>query len=102
MANEYVSFAQEHPAMFELMFRHDLLEDSGEQLRHHSLALFTLASDCVAQIGPAEPAEVTTDLWAGIHGLAVLASRRALEPITTDRPEVLVVRQVNAHTRPRL
>jgi hypothetical protein len=38
-----------------------------------------------------------TDLWAGVHGLAVLASRRALGLITGEAPDGLLERQLKAH-----
>lgn len=87
--------------MFELMFRHDLLEGSGEKLREHSTPIFAAALDEVARLGGPDPARKTVDLWTSVHGLAVLAGRRALELITddpTDDPtDDLLERQLRAH-----
>ena len=97
LATEYVAFAQERPAMFELMFRHDLLEDSGEHLREHSLPVFALVLAAVTEADVAEPLPLAVDLWTGVHGIAVLSSRRALEVLASETTEALVERQVRAH-----
>ncbi|MDY7088920.1 MAG: TetR-like C-terminal domain-containing protein [Actinomycetota bacterium] len=93
----YVDFARERPAMFELMFRHDLLEGSGERLREHSTPIFEAVVRLVARAGVREPGLTAVDLWAGVHGLAVLASRRALGLITGETPVALLERQLAAH-----
>ncbi|MBM2615434.1 WHG domain-containing protein [Actinoplanes sp. LDG1-06] len=97
LAQAYVAFAQERPAMFELMFRHDLLEGSGERLREHSTPIFGAAVELVALTGVREPGLTALDLWAGVHGLAVLASRRALALMTDEEPGALLERQIQAH-----
>ncbi|MBL7256736.1 TetR/AcrR family transcriptional regulator [Paractinoplanes lichenicola] len=99
LARAYVEFARERPAMFELMFRHDLLEGSGEHLREHSTPIFEAASDLVARTGVREPQLAAVDLWAGVHGLAVLASRRALGLITGESIAGLLERQLRAHLK---
>ncbi|GAB2588981.1 hypothetical protein Aab01nite_42240 [Paractinoplanes abujensis] len=97
LARVYVEFARERPAMFELMFRHDLLEGSGERLREHSTPIFVSVLRLVELTGVREPGLTAVDLWAGVHGLAVLASRRALELITDESPDGLLERQLAAH-----
>jgi AcrR family transcriptional regulator len=97
LADHYVDFARRRPAMFELMFRHDLLEGSGERLREHSTPVLSLVLEAVTALGVAEPLSATVDLWAGVHGVAGLASRRAIEVMTIDPPGRLVRRQVRAH-----
>lgn len=78
-ARAYVAFARARPAMFTLIFRHDLLDGSGAGLRSISLPLFDRV---VAQVGTARPDRdaltTATALWVGIHGIAVLATTGAL------------------------
>lgn len=45
MAHTYVQFAAQRPAMFALIFRHDLLEGSGENLRLASRPVFDALID---------------------------------------------------------
>lgn len=97
LAREYVAFAEERPAMFESMFRHDLLEKSGERLREHSTAVFAMVLEAVASTGVDDPMAATVDLWAGVHGVAALTSRRALDVITPESSAALIERQVRAH-----
>ncbi|GAA4589473.1 AcrR family transcriptional regulator [Actinoplanes octamycinicus] len=76
LAQIYVRFAAANRSMFELMFRHDLLETGGELgLRDASLPLFRLLVDLVAAARPAAqpPAQVTAAaIWAALHGTAQL------------------------------
>ncbi|MEU1984803.1 TetR/AcrR family transcriptional regulator [Nocardia sp. NPDC019395] len=84
VASAYVEFARARPAMFTLIFRHDLLEGSGMGLRTVSKPLF---DGLVASIGTAhrdrdrdrDPITTATALWAGIHGIAVLSTTGALQ-----------------------
>ncbi|MGW4248037.1 TetR/AcrR family transcriptional regulator [Nocardia sp. NPDC004722] len=81
----YVTFALRRPEMFTLMFRHDLLEGSGENLRESvSLPLFrhwrVLVADCV----PDPTGERAMCLWTNLHGLAVLAANRSLEAVAPE------------------
>ncbi|WP_040790193.1 TetR/AcrR family transcriptional regulator [Nocardia paucivorans] len=79
MARAYLAFARARPAMFTLIFRHDLLDGSGVGLRSISLPLF---EQVVAQVGATRPDQdariAATALWVGIHGIAVLATTGAL------------------------
>ena len=80
IARAYVGYALERRGMFELMFRHDLLDserhDSGErQLRGSSVPLFERVVAIVARCRAEQdaPAAVTAAaLWANLHGLAQL------------------------------
>ncbi|MGC0365691.1 AcrR family transcriptional regulator [Rhodococcus sp. 27YEA15] len=75
-ATEYVTFARERPAMFELMFRHDLLDGAGENLRQTSLPLFTALRAVV------DDDEMTAlAVWTGVHGIAVLVANRSLDAV---------------------
>ncbi|MFB8116868.1 TetR/AcrR family transcriptional regulator [Streptomyces sp. NPDC056465] len=95
----HIGYALEHRGMFELMFRHDLLDSGnhapdGSQLRHATLPLFGLVvglitrhrTDRAAAHGPgtplsAEPPPAVTAaaLWSNLHGLAQLWSWGSLQ-----------------------
>ncbi|MEU3057549.1 TetR/AcrR family transcriptional regulator [Streptomyces griseus] len=122
----YVQFAVEHRPMFELMFRHDLLDGGGEadgrpRLREKTLPLFASLVALVARhrqdsarpssAGP-EPAPdvVAAALWANVHGIAQLWSWGSLS-LTLDAPSPgdpraheslapLIARTVDAHLGP--
>lgn len=69
----YVEFAQRNPAMFELMFRHDLI-DTAEL----DQAVFTRFTKLVTDAQSAgwrqgvDPHTLAASLWAALHGLAEL------------------------------
>ena len=83
----YTSFGIQRRRLFELMFRHDLLEGSGAQLRQHSRPLFAVLVELLAEAPDPEASAVK--LWTNLHGLAVLAGTGALnvvaDGIDTDR-----------------
>ena len=80
VAEAYVEFAVSRPAMFTLVFRHDLLEGSGVGLRTVSQPLFRWLAGMVDRTtGGGEPTARAAALWVGIHGIAVLAATGALE-----------------------
>ncbi|MFH8563377.1 TetR/AcrR family transcriptional regulator [Streptomyces sp. NPDC017988] len=71
----YLGFAADHRGMFELMFRHDLLESDGLGLRETSLPLFDVLVGLVTEARPASGAgaRITAgSLWANLHGIAQL------------------------------
>ncbi|MFJ8922188.1 TetR/AcrR family transcriptional regulator [Streptomyces sp. NPDC102415] len=88
----HVGYALEHRGMFELMFRHDLLDSekhpSGQsQLRDSTLPMFELMVELIVRLrteqaaerrpgapsDPAPPPAVTAAaLWSNLHGLAQL------------------------------
>lgn len=122
----YVGFAVEQRPMFELMFRHDLLDGGDEadgrpRLREKTLPLFASLVALVARhrqdparpssAGP-EPAPdvVAAALWANVHGIAQLWSWGSLS-LTLDAPSPggprareslapLIARTVDAHLGP--
>ncbi|WP_255945730.1 TetR/AcrR family transcriptional regulator [Streptomyces odontomachi] len=121
IATAYVRFAVENPGMFELMFRHDLLDSDGQasdqpRLRETTLPLFRGLVDLVARHqaeafahrpGKAGGPEVTTAaLWANVHGIAQLWSRGSLplmlegEPPGADRLAELLGAALDAHLGP--
>ncbi|MEU6311006.1 TetR/AcrR family transcriptional regulator [Streptomyces sp. NPDC047014] len=98
----YVGYALENPGMFELMFRHDLLDSGdlppsgGPRLRESTLPLFGLLVGLVARCGAAEPRVTAAALWANLHGVAQLWRWGSL-PLTLDGdPAVDVERLVGA------
>lgn len=69
----YLDFAFTQPGMYELMFRHDLLESGKLGLRETSLPLFGVLVDLVGRARPeADAALVAGALWANLHGIAQL------------------------------
>lgn len=108
LSETYLEYARENPGMFELMFRHDLLDseahavdtqpDAGSpvppRLRDSSLPLFAALVELVtldrahraahADTGPssdaAPPSAVTAAaLWTNLHGIAVLRAGGGLQ-----------------------
>ncbi|MEV0245025.1 WHG domain-containing protein [Nocardia sp. NPDC050712] len=79
MAVEYVEFAADRPEMFTLMFRHDLLEGSGENLRATTLPIFGQFTTLVSAVTRApDPAARALVLWTNLHGIATLQANRSL------------------------
>jgi len=92
LAEAYVEFAVRRPAMFTLVFRHDLLEGSGAELRNVSQPLFRWLVGMVdGAAGSGDPEGDAAALWVGIHGIAVLASTGSLDVATegADRRELI-------------
>lgn len=76
---QYLAFAQERPEMFTLMFRHDLLDGAGADLRSTTVPMFAAFAAVVAQVRGADSQRQAVALWANVHGIAVLATNRSLE-----------------------
>ncbi|MGW3337848.1 TetR/AcrR family transcriptional regulator [Streptomyces sp. NPDC001009] len=73
LARTYLRFALDNPGMYELMFRHDVLESGHLGLRDTSLPLFGLLVERVGRARPdVDARRVTGALWANLHGLAQL------------------------------
>ncbi|MFJ3659439.1 TetR/AcrR family transcriptional regulator [Streptomyces sp. NPDC090119] len=73
LARTYLRFALGNPGMYELMFRHDVLESGHLGLRDTSLPLFGLLVERVGRARPdLDARRVTGALWANLHGLAQL------------------------------
>ncbi|MEU6373149.1 TetR/AcrR family transcriptional regulator [Streptomyces sp. NPDC046909] len=69
----YLEFALDHRGMYELMFRHDLLESGHLGLRDTSLPLFGRLVELVGLVRPdADARLVAGALWANLHGIAQL------------------------------
>ena len=81
-ARAYIGFAAQRRAMFELMFRHDLLDGAGGDLRQLSVPLLVKAHDALADAVDDESTwNRTLRLWTSMHGVAVLVANRTLEPV---------------------
>jgi len=73
LAGAYLAFALENPGMYELMFRHDLLESGHLGLRDTSLPLFGRLVELVGRVRPDMDARLVAGaLWANLHGIAQL------------------------------
>ena len=96
-AQRYLEFAAERPGMFDLLFRHDLLEGAGGNLRATSLPLFQAFVDQVAQLHPTDANERAIALWTNIHGLATLRATNALALLGPTDLTGLVKHVVRVH-----
>ncbi|CAL9395598.1 TetR/AcrR family transcriptional regulator [Streptomyces sp. enrichment culture] len=86
LAGAYLEFALEQPGMYELMFRHELLESGRLGLREMSLPLFSLLTGLIAAADPgADAPRVAGALWANLHGLAQLWRWRSLQLATGEQ-----------------
>ncbi|MFI6146762.1 TetR/AcrR family transcriptional regulator [Streptomyces sp. NPDC051109] len=108
----YVGYALEHRGMFELMFRHDLLDSEGHEsagresagpqsprLRESTIPLFRLLVGLVSRCRTGGDPEVTAAaLWANLHGVAQLWAWGSLPLVLGDAadPRVGVERLVDA------
>ncbi|MYW69701.1 TetR family transcriptional regulator [Streptomyces sp. SID8379] len=102
LARSYLAFAADHRGMYELMFRHDLLESGESGLRDTSLPLFEMFTGLVAEVRRGtEPAVVAGALWANLHGVAQLWGWGSLQLATAvDDIEPLLVSVLDAHLGP--
>ncbi|MFI7319360.1 TetR/AcrR family transcriptional regulator [Streptomyces venezuelae] len=101
LSRAYLGFAATHRGMFELMFRHDLLESDQLGLRETSLPLFDVLTGLVAEARPASGAGarvVAGALWANLHGIAQLWGWGSLRLATgAEDVEALLDAALDAH-----
>lgn len=106
LARSWLDFALTNRGMFELMFRHDLVESGHLGLRETSLPLFATLVDLVAEARPdsgAEPRIVAGALWANLHGIAQLWGWGSLQlAVGGDDPEPLLRAALDAHLGPEV
>ncbi|MCX4985603.1 TetR/AcrR family transcriptional regulator [Streptomyces sp. NBC_00572] len=103
LARVYLDYAGTRRGMYELMFRHDLLESGSLGLRETSLPLFARLTELVARVRPgaAEPAVLAGALWANLHGIAQLWHWGSLRLATGgDDPAPLLAAALDAHLGP--
>jgi AcrR family transcriptional regulator len=87
LGRAYLEFARANPGMFELMFRHDLLQGNQIGLRDTSRELFAVLVGLVAQARPTTPTVTAGAIWANLHGIALLRQWGSLQ-IALQTPEV--------------
>lgn len=103
LARVYLDYAGTHRGMYELMFRHDLLESGRLGLRGTSLPLFARLTGLVARVRPdaADPTVLAGALWANLHGIAQLRHWGSLRLATGgDDPAPLLAAALDAHLGP--
>ena len=117
LARVYLDFARSRGGMYELMFRHDLLESGRLGLRDSSLPLFAHLAELIARVRPdgarpdhagpiaagsaAEPVVAAGALWANLHGIAQLHRWGSLRLATgADDVEPLLAAALDAHLGP--
>ncbi|MGW4907233.1 TetR/AcrR family transcriptional regulator [Streptomyces sp. NPDC004270] len=102
LARVYLEFARDNQGMYELMFRHDLLESGHLRLRETSLPLFGLLTDLVGQARPGADARLVAGaLWANLHGIAQLWAWGSLRLATgADDFAPLLRAALDAHLGP--
>lgn len=101
LGRAYLDFVASNGGMYELMFRHDLLESGRLGLREVSLPLFRMVTALVSDAEPpgdAAPEVVAGALWASLHGIAQLWGWGSLQLATglTD-VEPLLRAALDAH-----
>ncbi|MFF1380159.1 TetR/AcrR family transcriptional regulator [Streptomyces sp. NPDC058308] len=105
LSRAYLGFAAAHRGMFELMFRHDLLESNQLGLRETSLPLFDVLVGLVAEARPAAAGSgarvAAAALWANLHGIAQLWGWGSLRLASgADDVEPLIDAALQAHLGP--
>ena len=104
LGRAYLEFAAGNPGMYELMFRHDLLESGRLGLREVSLPLFRMTAGLVAAARPqaqAAPEVTAAALWANLHGIAQLWQWGSLQLATElTGTEPLLRAALDAHLGP--
>ncbi|MFZ3573317.1 TetR/AcrR family transcriptional regulator [Streptomyces sp. BH097] len=102
LSRTYLDFAARHRGMYELMFRHDLLESGELGLRETSLPLFKVLTELVAAARPdSQPALLAGALWANLHGVAQLWGWGSLQlAVAAEDIEPLLATVLDAHLGP--
>jgi AcrR family transcriptional regulator len=95
----YLDFARANRGMFELMFRHDLLQGNQIGLRDVSRELFAVLVDLVRQARPASAATVIAGaIWANLHGIALLRQWGSLQiALQTSEVDPLLHASIDAY-----
>jgi len=89
----YVTFAQENPGLFMLMFRGERLDFSRPALRAAGEAAFGVLAGTVGALGPYQTpltlpqAAHITAAWSLVHGFAMLMLDGRLKPLVARMPD---------------
>jgi len=104
LGRAYLEYAATNRGMFELMFRHDLLESNRLGLRETSLPLFDVLVELVGRARGESGAAARVAagaLWANLHGLAQLSTWGSLQLATgLDDVEPLLRAAIDVHIGP--
>lgn len=95
----YVRFAVDRPDMFALVFRHDILANSGMHLRGTSLPLFAFVTALVEPLAGTDAHVRAVQIWTAVHGIAALGSSTALSVVTDVDSTALVDAAVESIVR---
>lgn len=104
LARAYIDYSRKHPNTWAALFEHRMEEGSVlPQWYQEKLArFFTLVEDTLLPRFSGDrkqAAQAARVLWAGIHGIAVLALTRKLDLAVTARPEVLAASLVENYLK---
>ncbi|KAA8386372.1 TetR/AcrR family transcriptional regulator [Acetobacter sp. DmW_136] len=87
----YVQFAMQHPGLFTLMFRSDVIDRKDPHLAAAAAKTSAMLTQCVGDLKGKHSAHTRAGaraaLWAKVHGLAVLAIDGLLEALLTREGE---------------
>ncbi|MEU6275934.1 TetR/AcrR family transcriptional regulator [Streptomyces populi] len=102
LAEVYLDFALSQRGMYELMFRHDLLESNRLGLRETSLPMFATLVELAGRVRPEADARILAGaLWANLHGIAQLWGWGSLRLATdADGHAPLLTAALDAHLGP--
>ncbi|WP_031467995.1 TetR/AcrR family transcriptional regulator [Sciscionella sediminilitoris] len=89
LARAYIAFAADRPHAFDLLLRHDLLEDSGAGLRSATLPLLERWRGAWRAGNPAATETEALARLTGVHGIATLVAHRTHEVLGLDTGELL-------------
>lgn len=92
----YITFAVEHRAYFEVMFRSEMHDQQDQELHAISQRAFGVLMGAVEAMDPVDlgetnPMHVAMGAWATVHGLATLWLDGALSQFTDEDLESLVL-----------
>lgn len=93
MGHGYVTFAQQNPGLFLLMFRSERLDFRRPALRAAGEAAFGVLADTIGAHGPSDTlltlsvAAQITAAWSLVHGFAMLMLDGRLKPLVARMPE---------------
>ncbi|MGD9804585.1 MAG: TetR/AcrR family transcriptional regulator [Hyphomicrobiaceae bacterium] len=96
LAEAYLTFTNEHPKLWNLLFEHYMPADSQAPAWYQQ-KLELLMSRVEAAMAPLFPPEATLErqrsarvLWAGVHGITSLATANKLSNVTSEAANLLV------------